>query len=51
MIVYFVGCEMLEERHERHRGHQDSEEPPQLRQAGADRGLHPLEAKVRLHKL
>ena len=37
---------MLEEGHQRHRGHQDPEEPSQLRQAGADRGLNTIQIEV-----
>ena len=37
---------MLEEGDQRDRGDQDPEEPPQLRQTGADRGLHTLQTQV-----
>lgn len=40
------GGQVLEERNQWDCGHQDSEEPSQLRQTGTDRGLHTLQTKV-----
>ena len=45
-INHFLGGQMLEEGHKRDCGHQDPQEPPQLRKTGSDRGLHPLTAQV-----